>query len=209
MVIVLTKAVGVKTINLFTLKLGKHEQKEETMELFDKILEAATEIKRLQSAETQLGQAKDKIAKLEEEAKKEAELLELLFPVVCPEEHASLLTRIEKQASADSWSSSRVESANAFLSRPKAIGHTVLCTYDDPGADSAANDSQYSLFILVSDGRVLPVVSLGLYGGAFSERIPSAMELIAKKLPLIEPRDITKKAPQCVEEAHKASDKSI
>ncbi len=176
------------------------------MDILNNILETAREISRLRSAEDSLVSAKKVLAEIETLKKQDEDLLELLFPVLMEEEYSSMLLKMEQQVAKGHWNHRVIESAKAFIARPKAIGHTVLCTSDDPGADSAANDSQYGLFILVDDGRVVPVVPLGVYHGTFRDEPPLMKEVATRKLPRIEPREIKEKAPQCFEEARKASD---
>lgn len=178
--------------------------------MVEKILELAKEIECLQRSQWELGQAQKKIAQLEERLDRERLLDELLLPVSCPQVWESMREKAvevstKEQTTYDMRKTQKV--AIDFLDRPVAVGYSILCTYDDPSADSAANESEYALFILVSDGRVIEVEKLGFYGGSFRTEIPKAKEILARKLPCVKPSDIATTVPQCLAAAEALSKK--
>lgn len=175
------------------------------MKILEELLGAAKEIERLQSTEKQLTEAIAMIAQMELQTAASTEILNSIIREIIPEEYLKL----EEHAVRCSKMWNYLAVAKEFLERPKAVGYTILCTYDDPGADSSGNNSMYGLFLLLSDGRVMPVAKLGLYEGDTLGRIPSSIEMLVRMCPFIGHQDIAKKAPQCLEEARKASDRDI
>ena len=170
------------------------------MKLLEDVLKVAEEIKRLQQMERDLHEAKEKIAQIERAKKEEEEVFDLLLPIACPEEYRLLVEKMKKQAKKDPWDGGR--EAKEFLQRPRALGCVKICTHLDRSADSGGNWSEYGLFLLVSDGRVLPVVNLGMYGGAFRDKPPTLKEILARRLPCFDLRSersaVIEKAPQCL-----------
>lgn len=139
-----------------------------------------------------------------------SELLELIFFGIFPEVESGLKKHLEKiKSSRDFFVGKFRESIKQKLAQPKAVAYTIICTFDDENADSAGNNSQYQLCLLVNDGRVIPVVHLGFYEGLHRTDVQSATEMLIRKLPRVSVGEIATKMPMCLAEAQKISATNI
>jgi hypothetical protein len=131
----------------------------------------------------------------------------LMFEQLFPDEYQKLRRSIEKYNTDDSWAwcNKHIGTYEHFLNLPKILGYSILCTYEDPYADSGQDDSEFAFYLLISNGQIIHVDDLGLHSGIFSKKVPPALQLFAKKLPEIKPYEMSCKAPQCFDEVRKIS----
>ena len=184
----------------------------------DDIISLGEEMSRLRALEGANERLKGEVERVAREkyefqmgrAKLDLAMCKLLFP----EMWKNTLQKAVANSSLDKekrhlarWAQMYRDQAEEMQNAPSLLGWSMICTYDDPSADSAQNDSRYESFALLSDGNVVSIVKLGLYGGVFNRSAPSFVEhVITEHTKQIDPQEIHSLAPQCLDAAQEVSD---
>jgi len=161
----------------------------------DELVKVRSKINHLSS---DLSDSRNKVEVLEKENRERKEIERIMISYLCPE----FIDGLRKKKSKEILVSEEKNFWHEYFKVSRALGWIILKTYDDPGADSCADFSQYAGFLLTEDGRALKIVHLGMYSywEGHRQEPPSLSEvLIRKHLKEISREKIGEMAPQCLE----------